>query len=282
MIHKEETAERPLPYYDCHNHLHDARFDGVREAVLVECRKRGLRRMVVNGTHEDDWQDVLQLAQSTPEIIPSFGYHPWYIHTASENWDLNLLRALETIPSCVGEIGLDRWKEGLDFDRQLIFFRRQMEIAHERDLVASIHCLKAWGPLLAELKSGPKLKAGFLLHSFGGTVELIPELVRLGAYFSMPSYFLGDQRVQKREVFRSIPHDRILVESDAPDQSPSAHYNLFPLRSVSNELINHPCNVIPTTHALSQLLGMGEAACAALIEQNFKRLFGRFMNRECY
>jgi TatD DNase family protein len=69
--------------YDAHNHLQDARLKLHREAILAALQKEGVTGMVVNGSCEADWPEVLALARSSLEVIPSFGYHPWYVKERS-------------------------------------------------------------------------------------------------------------------------------------------------------------------------------------------------------
>ena len=97
-------------YCDAHNHLHDQRFCGRQEALLVASTEVGVNRWVVNGACEADWPDVAGLAERHPNILPAFGYHPWYLHERTERWQESLLRRLtETPRAVIGEIGLDRW-----------------------------------------------------------------------------------------------------------------------------------------------------------------------------
>src|SRR3569832_245775 len=103
-----------LPLYDAHNHLQDERLDAVRQDVLRLLQRENVKAMVVNGSCESDWPAVLDLAQACPQVIPSFGYHPWYIKERSESWELNLASLLDKARAGVGEIGLDRWI--IDFD----------------------------------------------------------------------------------------------------------------------------------------------------------------------
>src|SRR5229473_3374259 len=93
--------------YDAHNHLQDERLAEVREAAMLNLRRENVRIMVVNGSSETDWPAVLELAQTYPEVIPSFGYHPWYIKERSTAWEQTLERYLDQVPSGIGEIGLD-------------------------------------------------------------------------------------------------------------------------------------------------------------------------------
>src|SRR4051794_6987691 len=103
--------------YDAHNHLQDERFNGAQESILSEAIQAGTVRMVVNGSCEEDWPQVLKLAKTHPEVLPSFGYHPWYVRERTKAWQKNLIQYLDAVPSAIGEIGLDRWIK--DFDSPL-------------------------------------------------------------------------------------------------------------------------------------------------------------------
>ena len=96
---------------------------------------------------------------------------------------------LDAHSAAVGEIGLDRWKEGLNYEGQEDVFVTQLRIAAERNLPASIHCLKAWGRILELLQEGPVPERGFLLHSYGGPTEMVQAFAQLGAYFSFQVIF---------------------------------------------------------------------------------------------
>src|SRR5262245_4135607 len=207
-----------LRLYDAHNHLHDERFGSRSGELLTAAAKEGVVKMVVNGSCEEDWPKVLDLARRHSEVIPSFGYHPWYVKERSRDWQKKLVKLLDEVPSAVGEIGLDRWIEDYDTPQQEEVFIWQLRLAAERNLPVSIHCLKAWGRLLEILQSEPRPKCGLVLHSFGGPKEMIPALAKLGAYFSFPGYFAQERKLKQREAFRAVPADRLLIETDAPDQ----------------------------------------------------------------
>ena len=94
--------------YDAHNHLQDARLAPHRAAILAALQREGVAGMVVNGSCEEDWPEVLALARSCPPVIPSFGYHPWYVKERSPDWQVALMRHLDAVPSAIAEVGLDR------------------------------------------------------------------------------------------------------------------------------------------------------------------------------
>jgi TatD DNase family protein len=231
--------------------------------------------MVVNGSCEEDWPRVEALARQYPQVIPSFGYHPWYVKERSPRWQQALVECLDRNSSAIGEIGLDRWIKDHDLPQQEEAFVWQLRLAAEREVPVSIHCLQAWGRLLELLQAGPRLKRGFLLHSFGGPQEMIVPLARLGAYFSLPGYFAHERKVRQRETFKHVPPDRLLIETDAPDQSLPAERTEFPLaEAASGKPLNHPANILAVYRFAGEWLGEPLEVLAARVEDNFLRLFG--------
>ena len=236
--------------HDAHNHLQDSRFDGIRQNLIREMRTAGVTRCVVNGTCPDDWPRVAKLAAEYPDlIIPSFGLHPWKQPT--EGWFEQLVGYLDSVPNaCIGECGLDRWMEGHDIEKQTAIFVKQLQLATERNLPISIHCLKAWGPLIEVLESNPLPERGFLLHSYGGSAELVPRLAKLGAYFSFSGYFLHSRKHKVRDAFLRVPSDRLLLETDAPDMLPPENVISHPLPGG----LNHPANLVAIYQAATTFL----------------------------
>jgi TatD DNase family protein len=293
--------EMSMRLYDAHNHLQDARLAPHRESILAAVQREGIVCMVVNGSCEEDWPEVLALARlgntqvaadgsrrtiSEPKmapthvggyarVLPSFGYHPWYAKERSPDWQAALLRHLDAVPSAIGEIGLDRWIKEHDDAAQEEVFVWQLRLAAERNLPVSIHCLQAWGRLLELLQAGPCPRCGFLLHSFGGPREMIARLAELGAYFSMPGYFAHERKARQRETFRHVPPDRLLIETDAPDQLLPSERVQYPLTdAATGKAINHPANLGAVYRFAAELLGEPVEALAERVGENFRRLFG--------
>ena len=264
-----------LRLYDAHNHLQDDRLAPHLEAVLGAVRQEGVVQMVVNGSCEADWPEVLELARSCPEVIPSFGCHPWYVKELNPDWQQALLQHLEAVPSAVGEVGLDRWIKDYDLELQEQVFVWQWRLAAERELPVSIHCLQAWGRLLEILRAEPRPRCGFLLHSYGGPQEMVAPLTELGAYFSLPGYFAHERKARQRDAFRAVPPDRLLIETDAPDQLLPPERCRYPLTELqTGKAINHPANLGAVYQFAAELLSEPIEALAQRVEANFQRLFG--------
>jgi TatD DNase family protein len=280
--------------HDAHNHLQD---DGLRphwDRIAADREAAEIGAMVVNGTCEADWPVVAELARRFPWVRPSYGLHPWDVGNASPGWRDALRRQLDADPrAAVGEIGLDRWilERARPDDPRLAGLRRaslaeqdeafrwQLALAAERGRPASVHCLEAWGALSAALQE-TRRPAGFLLHAYGGPVELIGPYAKLGAYFSFNGHRLGapagSARAERcRALGTALPEERLLVETDAPAMPLPRERRRFalPARADGTE-VAHPADLGATQAGLAELRGAEPATLAAHLEANFHALFG--------
>lgn len=247
---------------DCHNHLHQFPHP---DEILRESLAAGITRQIVNGTCEDDWEQVSQLCLKHPQaLIPAFGLHPWHVGGQSKNWRERLRHYLCKHPAAiVGECGLDRWKVPFDEAEQQSCLNDQISLARELARPVTIHCLRAWGPLLELLKAHETLPA-FLLHAYGGSREMAEQFAKLGSYFSFSGYFLQERKGAQREAFRSIPPDRLLIETDAPAMTPPPKFRSHPLPDGQN----HPANLTRILPALARIRGTSLASLTALLQEN--------------
>lgn len=255
---------------DAHNHLQDPRL-GDSAPIIAAMRSAGVTRCVVNATCEDDWPAVEEIASAHPDFaVPAFGIHPWRAHTARDGWQERLARLLEKHPrSSIGECGLDQWVSSPSIEVQLPVFIAQLRLAREMKRPLTIHCLKAWAPLFDALaQEAPP--ATFLMHSFGGSIETARRLIPLGAYFSFSGHFLHERKRAVLEVFRQLPHDRILLETDAPDMLPPQETLTHPLP----ENLNHPANLPAIGTALAEMLEISPENLAEFTRENATRCFG--------
>jgi TatD DNase family protein len=278
------------PLYDAHNHAHDDWLAPHRDQIDADLRSAGLRRAVVNGTCEADWPAVSALAGRFPWVYPSYGLHPWDAGNRADGWFDRLKERLAAEPhAAIGEIGLDRWildsarpddprLAGLrraPLEEQGEVFIKQLSLAAAENRPATIHCLQAFGALEGLLRHVNTPARGFLLHAYGGPVEMVGKFADYGAYFSFNGSFLDPRHAAKRETFRRIPVDRLLVETDAPAMPlPPAHACFALPPSPDGSPVNHPANLAATYAALAELRGEPLGVLAARVQENFSRLFG--------
>lgn len=192
---------------DCHNHLH---LQGDVEMLGGLLGSMGAARCVVNATREDDWDRIAAMAAACPErVAAAYGIHPWYAGTASEGWQERLRERLAADPrATVGECGLDG-SVGGDRELQRRVFTDHLRIAREMNRVVTIHCVRAWGGVLDALTESSPPR--FLMHGYAGSAEMAVRFAALGGWFSANGRVA---EMGKLGVFRSIPLDRVVLESD--------------------------------------------------------------------
>lgn len=260
-------------FIDAHNHLHDPRL-GDPEPVIAAMREVGVKHCVVNAVSEEDWSPVAALAVSHPGfVMPAFGIHPWKAHTAMPGWETRLAEWMERFPNAsFGECGLDGWVGEPAMEIQMPVFLAQLRLAREMDRPMTIHCLKAWQPLFDAFQQETP-PSRFLMHSFGGSIETARRLLPFGAFFSFSGYFLHERKSAVIEVFRQLPKDRILLETDAPDMLPPQHFVAHP--HIGG--VNHPANLPRVAEGLATALGCPTEELVELASRNAARCFGEWL-----
>lgn len=244
----------------------------MRAEFLAAVSGRGVCGGVVNGTCCEDWAAVAELTAGEGWLA-AYGIHPWHIEGRPADWLKRLRGMLEADTTAgVGEVGLDLWVAGADLADQVRVFEPQLDMAAELNRPLTIHCLRAWDPLLRILKGRAVPQRGFLVHAFNGSAEVARELVALGARFSFSTAFVAPERAKLREVYWQLPLDRLLVETDAPAMPPPPERSLVPLEDGEGP-INHPLNIAVAYEALAELRGLSLAGLAAVVAENYKVLF---------
>ncbi|MFD2255412.1 TatD family hydrolase [Luteolibacter algae] len=227
--------------FDSHNHLQSPRFGGNADELIREMKAVGIQGCVVNATRENDWADVARLAERFEGFVfPAFGIHPWFAHTAKPGWQERLRRQLERYQNAtLGEAGVDGWVDSPSMDLQIEVFRDQWDLAAELKLPLTVHCLKAWEELFHIIDSSQKAPDKILMHSFGGSLEIAQRLLKYDTWFSFSGYFLQPRKRKVLEVYKQLPADRILLETDAPDMAPPEDLISKPTTGA----VNHPANL---------------------------------------
>ena len=164
------------------------------------------------GTRPEDWPATLALAERVEGVVPFVGVHPWEVDTVSPDWPERLESVATGAAVGVGEFGLDRGRQGGDFARQLDAFRVQVKLAVRLERPCALHCVRAWGPLLDLFRRMARPRPAFMLHWYAGSVEMLGEFLRLGAYVSYSPDSLN--RKHAGELLRATPRDRLLIETD--------------------------------------------------------------------
>jgi TatD DNase family protein len=259
--------ERDFVLVDSHCHLDFKDFDEDRDAVVERAGAAGVGTMVTISTRVAKFAGLRALAERYPRVYCSIGTHP---HNAADEPDVttaDLVRiAADPRVVAIGEAGLDYHYDNSPRAAQRESFRRHIAAARETGLPLVIHARDADDDIAALLEEETGKGAfPFVLHCFSSGRDLARRGLALGGYVSFSGILTFKRSDALRAVAAEVPHDRLLVETDAPYLAPVPH------RGRRNE----PAYVYEIARVLAETRNLDPAALAAATTANFFRLFNK-------
>ena len=252
---------------DSHCHLD---FDSLSEdlaGVRERAAAAGVGRMVTICTRVREFPRIRAIADACPEVFCTVGLHP---HHAAEEPELDT-EILVGHAACAKVVGIG--ETGLDF-----FYDNSPRAVQEEKFLCHIEACRRTGlPLVVHTRDADAEMAAILeremaagrfsgvLHCFSSGPELAARAIDLGLYISLSGIVTFKKADDLRDIVRSVPLERILVETDAPYLAPMPH------RGKTNE----PSFVVHTAAQVAALKEIGEDELAEATTANFHRLFGR-------
>lgn len=252
---------------DSHCHLDFPEFAPELEAVVGRAHEADVRVCVTIGTTLAKFPNVLAVAERFENVYCSVGIHP---HEAKVEplADPAPLMALAQNPKVVGigETGLDYYYGHSPREMQIANFRVHIAAARELKLPLIVHTRDAEDDTIAILENEMG-QGGFtgLIHCFTGTQRLADAALALGFCISASGIATFKKSEELRSVLKSVPLERLLVETDSPFLAPIPH------RGKRNE----PAYVKYTAMALAELKDSDLDRLASATADNFFRLFTR-------
>jgi TatD DNase family protein len=252
---------------DSHCHLDFETFAPELDAVIGRAREAGVGGFLTICTRLTEFDQVRSIAERYRDVWCTVGIHP---HEAAAEPDtdaaglVDLARHSKVIG--IGEAGLDYYYEHSPRERQQTVFRRHIEAARISGLPLIVHSRDADEETVAMLEEGaaPGGLTG-VIHCFSSTAYLAERALALGFYISLSGIVTFRNAEALRAVARTIPADRLLVETDAPYLAPVPH------RGKRNE----PAFVADTAAFVAGLRGVDPALLADETTANFRRLFAK-------
>jgi TatD DNase family protein len=249
---------------DSHCHLDDLRYDADREATIGRARAAGVGHFVTIGCDLETSRAAVTLAKQNPLISATVGVHPHEAKLIQEGWydELRVLAQSNRVVA-YGEIGLDYHYDHSPRDVQRTRFREQVQLARELRLPIVIHTREAQEDTIAILKEEKAGELGGVFHCFSGDAWLAKDALDLGFYLSFSGVITFQNALMLRDIVKTVPLDRILVETDSPYLTPAPH------RGKRNE----PAYVRFVAEKIAELHGMSVEQVEEAATQNTKRLF---------
>lgn len=252
-----------MKFFDTHCHLNDEAYRKDREEVIIRAGRQGVKMMLVAGYDLASSLCAVELARKYQGIYAAVGIHPHDAagyNPAVEKELENLLGEEKVV--AVGETGLDYHYDHSPRNCQQEVFRRHLAIAQKAGLPVVIHNREAHSDLLRLLREAGDQHRG-VLHCYSGSANMLQEFLPLGLFVSIggPVTFRNARKMP--QVVKSIPGDRLLLETDAPYLAP------HPYRGKRNE----PGYLVQTARRVAELRGVSIKDLAALTGENACRCF---------
>jgi TatD DNase family protein len=252
---------------DSHCHLDFPEFAPELDAVIARAADAGVKTCITIGTKLSNFPRVRAIAERYENIWCSVGSHP---HEAEGEPVADAHALIEAANHNkvvgIGETGLDFYYEHSPRDAQARNFRAHIEAARKTDLPLIVHTRDADDETI-EILEDEMGKGAFrgLIHCFTGTQKLADAALKMGFCISVSGIATFKNSTAVRDVLKTVPLDRLLVETDAPYLAPVPH------RGKRNE----PAFVAHTAAALATLKGVGADELAQTTTDNFFRLFSK-------
>lgn len=267
-------------YIDSHAHLEGKRYDTDREDVLRRAQQAGMEGYLAigNGDGPKTADCGIQLAEKYdgkpqyPRIWASVGIHPHEANLASDAANAQMLEWARN-PKVIawGEIGLDYFYDHSPCEVQKTVFLQQMELAEAAKLPIIIHCRpsdnseNAWDDCLSMIaEHWNSTGRGGILHCFTGSVEHASRGLDLGFMISFAGNITFPKAQPIREAAKTVPLNRMLIETDSPYLTPIPH------RGQRNE----PSFVTEVARQIGELRNLSAEEIGLETTQNFYRFFG--------
>jgi TatD DNase family protein len=259
-----KTGGQRLMLIDTHAHLDDARFDGDRDAMIARAREAGVDTFVTIGCDLATSRAAVELADRYPFVYAAVGVHPHEVKHIGDDWYDDLQR-LAKHPKVVayGEIGLDYHYNYSPPKLQRDRFREQIGVARDLRLPIVIHTREAQDDTIAILKEEKAAEVGGVFHCFSGDTWLAKDALDLEFFLSFSGVITFQNATMLRDIVKTVPMDRILVETDSPYLTPAPH------RGKRNE----PAYVRLVAEKIAAIQGMTTDKVAELTSHNAHRVF---------
>jgi TatD DNase family protein len=246
---------------DAHCHLYYDELASDIDNVIQRAIDAGVSRLVCVGTNVEDSKKCLSITENNDDIFASSGVHPHDAKDVTEGYTDEIYELMEYESMiAIGEIGLDYYRNLSEPETQKKVFKELMEVAQDLDKPVIIHNRDADADTLEIIGNYPSVQG--VAHCFSSTLETAQAFLEMGYYISF-SGNITYKNSHLPEIVKSIPLDRVVVETDSPYLSPE------PERGKSNE----PSRIIHTLTKLSEIYGLSLEEMAKYTYDNTAELF---------
>jgi len=250
---------------DTHCHLDAEAFEKDFDDVIQRAVDSGVAHMLTIGITRETSEAAVAIAERYDCVSAVVGIQPNYASQVVDG-DWERIVEMTSHPNVVGigETGLDQYWDHAPIDVQREFFDRHLRWSRESGKPFVVHCREAEAEVLAMLKADFKNGSlNGLMHSYCGDEAMAAECVAMGMHISFAGMVTFRKNDEMRAIAKSVPLNRLLVETDAPYLAP------HPNRGKRN----YPSWVRHTADCIAEAHGVSAEDFAATTTANARRLF---------
>jgi TatD DNase family protein len=206
---------------DTHTHLHFDQYATDLKEVIHRAREGGVKRILTLGTDYHSSLQSQRISQKYNLVYSAVGIHPTDIlkHDSKDILRVKKLADAEPKIVAIGEIGFDLYWKEVPLEKQIPVFAQMLEIAVELNLPVVIHNRDAHREMRDFFEKRQIKKISGVMHSFSGSLEDARFYLDLGLHISFTGV-ITFKNFKGIEVVKSVPLDRILLETDSPFLTP--------------------------------------------------------------
>ena len=249
---------------DSHCHLdHEPLFSDLPN-VIKRSKDIGIKKLLTISTSHESFKRVAKIVNEDEMIYGTIGIHP---HETKDNKMTSdyIIKNLNKNPKIIGigETGLDFFYNNSDKNNQIISFREHIEASIKSNRPLIIHSRDAETETYEILNEYKDKKLKILMHCFTGTKSFAEKLLTINSYFSASGIITFKNAQDLQETFKSLPLDKILIETDSPFLAP------VPNRGRKNE----PSFIDYTAQKLADIKNISKLDIIKSTTNNFNKLF---------
>jgi TatD DNase family protein len=252
---------------DSHCHLNYEGLVDDQAGAISRAQAAGINTILNISTRQAEWDSVIATAVAYDHVWASVGIHP---HEADAHIDIDAERLIAAAQHprvvAIGESGLDYYYDHSDREQQKRAFRTHIAAARATGLPLIVHTRDAeddTAAIMAEEMEKGAYPA--VIHCFTASADFARKALELGAYISLSGIVTFKNARELQDTAKTIPLDRLLVETDSPFLSPVPHRG-------------RPCEPAYTADTARFVAALRETTLeelAAATTANFFRLFAK-------
>ena len=250
---------------DSHCHLsYKDNADNI-DNIIQNANDVDVKKFLNIATDFNEFKKIINISSKYENIYYSLGIHP---HEAGQTTEVVIDEIKKNIKDpkmlAIGETGLDFYYNHAEKSIQIRSLEMHIETSQETGLPLIIHMRDAEKEMIEVFNRKIKQKSfNGVIHCFTGSQKFADEILDLNFYISASGIITFKKSDMLREVFKTIPDDRVLVETDSPYLSPE------PLRGK----VNQPSHIVHTLKLLAKIRNDNYESLCLKTTNNFNNLF---------